>query len=272
MTAHQEFTTLKGFWFLPRMILPLLVLAAAGWVQQPTQIASAESFKRRPQAAENAKPPSSEQAKPSADAELKKILELMDRTAATFRTAQASFVWDQYQRVVNDTDRQKGSVYFKRAGNHLEMAADITDPDKKYVLFSDNKVQMYQPKIDQITEYDTGKHRAEFESFLVLGFGGSGQDMLKSFDVTYAGEEKMGDTNTVKLDLTPKSTTIRNTFQHIILWIDPKLGISVQQQFFEPSGDYRLAKYSDIQVNGKISDSVFKLKTTSKTKTVSPQG
>lgn len=236
------------------LVVAVLVLVIPGWAQQPTQ-----------QTASTARPS-------AASAELNKILEQMDRTAADFRSTQASFVWDQYQRVVNDTDTQRGKVYFKRSGDGIEMAADITDPDKKYVLFTGDKVQMYQPKIDQITEYDTGKHRAEFESFLVLGFGGSGQDMLKSFDVTYAGEEKIGEANTVKLDLVPKSDKVKKTFQHIVLWIDPKLGISVQQQFFEPSGDYRLAKYFDIKVNGKISDGVFKLKTTSKTKTVSAQG
>jgi hypothetical protein len=47
----------------------------------------------------------------------------------------------------------------------------------------------------------------------------------------------------------------------------------VQQQFFEPQGDYRLTKYSEVQVNGKkIPDEVFKLKTTGKTQTVSPRG
>jgi outer membrane lipoprotein-sorting protein len=77
---------------------------------------------------------------------------------------------------------------------------------------------------------------------------------------------------TAKLDLVPKSDKLRNTFSHIVLWIDPARGISVQQQFFEPSGDFRLAKYSDIQLNQKIPDQVFRLKTTSKTKVVSPQG
>jgi hypothetical protein len=46
----------------------------------------------------------------------------------------------------------------------------------------------------------------------------------------------------------------------------------VQQQFFEPSGDYRMAKYSDIQINQKLPDNAFKLKTTGKTKFVSAQG
>ena len=45
-----------------------------------------------------------------------------------------------------------------------------------------------------------------------------------------------------------------------------------QQFFFGNSGDYRLAKYSDIKVNEKIPDSVFKLKTTGKTKFISTAG
>ena len=203
---------------------------------------------------------------------LESVLKKMDSTAANFHTTQADFVWDQYQKVVNETDTQKGKVYFRRVNHETQMAADISQPEKKYVLFTDSKVQLYQPRIDQVTVYPAGKHRAEFESFLVLGFGGGGHDMLKSFDVKYLGTEKVGGDEAAKLDLVPKSQSIRNTFQHIVLWIDPARGVSVQQQLFEPSGDYRLAKYSDIELNQKIPDTVFKLKTTNKTKTVSPQG
>ena len=196
----------------------------------------------------------------------------MDQTAANFTTAQAAFEWDQYQKVVDEHDFQKGMVYFRRAGGEVQMAADISDPKPpKYVLFTDSKVEVYQPKIDQVTTYNTGKDRATIESFLVLGFGGSGKDMLKSFDVSYLGSEKVGGVDAVKLGLVPKSVKVRNNFDHILLWIDPALGVSVQQQLFS-SGDYRLAKYSDIQLHQKIPDSVFKLKTTGKTKFVSPQG
>jgi outer membrane lipoprotein-sorting protein len=203
---------------------------------------------------------------------LEPVLSQMDKTAANFRTTEASFVWNQYQKVVDESEKQEGKVYFRKVGKETQMAADITAPDKKYVLFSDSKVEVYQPKIDQVTVYNTGKNRAEFESFLVLGFGGGGHDMLKSFDVKYLGDEKLDGVDTAKLDLVPKSEKVRNNFQHILLWIDPTRGVSVQQQLFEPSGDYRLAKYSDIQINQRIPDTVFKLKTTSKTKTVSPQG
>lgn len=204
------------------------------------------------------------------NAALERVLGQMDSAAAKFHTTEASVVWDQYQKVVDEHEAQKGKVYFRRSGSEIQMAADITDPDRKYVLFRDSKVQVYQPKIEQVTAYNTGKNRDEIESFLVLGFGGRGHDMLKSFDVKYLGNENVDDMDTVKLDLVPKAANVRNNIDRIVLWIDPARGVSVQQQFFfGNSGDYRLAKYSDIKVNEKIPDNVFKLKTTVKTKFVS---
>lgn len=209
----------------------------------------------------------------SPNAALDRVLSQMDAAAANFRTTEADVLWDQYQRVVDEHEAQRGKVYFRRAGNEIQMAADITEPDQKYVLFSGTKVQVYQPKIEQVTAYNTGKNREAFESFLVLGFGGRGHDMLKSFQVKYLGNEKVDAADAVKLELVPKAVGVRNNVDHIVLWIDPTRGISVQQQFFfGPSGDYRLAKYSDIKVNEKISDAVFKLKTTGKTKFISTQG
>ena len=204
--------------------------------------------------------------------DLERILGQMDTAAAKFHSTEALFVWNQYAKVVDETDTQKGRIYFRRTGNDTQMAADVMEPDKKYVVYSESKVQVYQPKIDQVTVYNTGKNKAAVESFLVLGFGGGGHEMQKSFDVRYLGTETLDGVETAKLDLVPKSDKLRNTFSHIVLWIDPARGISVQQQFFEPSGDFRLAKYSDIQVNQKIPDQAFRLKTTSKTKVVSPQG
>jgi outer membrane lipoprotein-sorting protein len=207
------------------------------------------------------------------DAALEKVLSEMDSAAEKFHTTEASVVWDQYQKVVDEHEEQKGKVYFRRAAHEIQMVADITEPDQKYVLFNGTKVQVYQPKIDQVTVYNTGKNRQEFESFLVLGFGGRGHDLLKSFDVNYLGNEAVEGTDTAKLDLVPKVASVRNNVDHIVLWIDPARGISVQQQFFfGSSGDFRLARYSGIKVNEKIPDSVFKLKTTGKTKFISPQG
>jgi outer membrane lipoprotein-sorting protein len=205
---------------------------------------------------------------PSTD--LEQVLNQMDEAAAKFRTTEADFTWIQYNKVIDDiADTQKGKIYFRRDGRDIQMAADIREPDAKQLVFSGGKIQIYQPRIEQEDIYDAKAHKEEFESFLVVGFGGGGHDMLKSFAVKFLGNEKIGDTETAKLDLTPKSEEVKRNFSHLVLWIDPQRGISLQQQLFETSGDYRLAKYSDIQVNQKISENVFKLKTSSKTKVLS---
>jgi len=212
-------------------------------------------------------------ARPQSDsAGLNRILSQMDATAKNFRSAEASLVSDQYQKVIDETETQKGKVYFRREGAEVQMAADFVEPDKKYVLYSGGKVQVYQPKIDQVNEYNVGKNRGDVESFLVLGFGGNGHELLKSYDVKYLGPETANGTEAGKLELVPKSARLRNNIARIWLWIDPAKGVSVQQQFFEPGGDYRLAKYSQIQINQKLPDNAFKLKTTGKTRFILPQG
>jgi len=213
---------------------------------------------------------------------LETVLKKMDDTAASFRTTQAEFEWDTYTRVIDEVDDvETGTIYYRRSGKEIEMMAEVKKvggsvsqlkPEPKFVLFSKGRVRMYQPKPDQVTDYDLGKNRSDFESYVVLGLGGSGQDLVKAFDVTYVAPETINGVATAKLQLIPKSETVRHSYNRILLWIDLEKGISVQQQFFTPQGDYRLTKYSSIKVNEKISDDVFKLKTTSKTQTIMPRG
>ena len=209
---------------------------------------------------------------PAPGASLETVLDQMDAAAAKFQSAQADFVWDQYQRVVDETDTQKGKLYFRRAGKETQMAADIAEPEKKYMLFAGGKLSVYQPRIDQMTEYDAGKDRESVQTFLVLGFGGRGHDLAKSFSVKLAGVETVGGVRTVKLELVPKSAKARGLFERVVLWVDPARGVSLRQQAWESSGDYRLAHYTNIRLNEKIPDDVFQLKTTSKTKILRPQG
>lgn len=222
------------------------------------------------------------QPRPDDAASLDAVLRKMDAISANFRTAQAEFEWDNYQRVIDEVvDVQTGTIYYRRPNKEIEMSAHVKKagpsasslkPEPKYVLFSEGKIRMYEPKIDRVTVYDLGKEKADLESYVVLGFGGSGQDLQKAFDVTYQGTENVNGVNAAKLQLIPKSERVKRNYNRMVLWIDPDKGISVQQEFFTPQGDYRLCKYSSIKQNEKIPDDVFKLKTTSKTQTFSPRG
>lgn len=220
--------------------------------------------------------------KPDDSANLDSVLRKMDAVASTFRSAQAEFEWDNYQKVIDEVvDVQTGNIYYRHSGKEIEMMANVKKagvsasslkPEPKYVLFSEGKVRMYEPKIDRVTVYNLGKDKADLASYVVLGFGGSGEDLQKAFDVSYQGTEKIGEVNAAKLQLIPKSEGVKKYYNRMVLWIDPDKGIPVQQEFFTPQGDYRLCKYSSIRINEKISEEVFKLKTTGKTQTISPHG
>jgi len=229
----------------PRQIIPFLFAILVGVLA----IAS-HSFAQAPSSNDNAA--------------LEKVLKQMDATAAAFKAAQADFDWDTFTAVVQDHDLKTGTIYYRKQGNGVEMAAEVR-PSKgaavqEYVLYKNGKVQIYNAGTKQTQDYDAGKNNADVQSFLVLGFGGGGHEMLKSFDVRYAGVENVQGVDAVKLELTPKSERARGMFNKIVLWIDPKLGVSVQQQLFAPGGDYKLSKYSNIKLLPKLPDDVFKLK------------
>lgn len=196
-------------------------------------------------------------------AALEQVLNRMDAVAATFKGAQADFEWDTYTAVVNEHDFKYGTIYYRKQGNAIEMSAEVRPskgaPVQQYVLYKSGKVQIYNTGTKQVQTYDAGKSNADVQSFLVLGFGGGGHAMLTSFDVRYAGTEQVQGVDAAKLELVPKSERAKGMFNKIVLWIDPKLGLSVQQQLFSPSGDYKLSKYSNIKLL-KPPDDVFKLK------------
>ena len=202
-------------------------------------------------------------------AALEAILKQMDAGAALFRNAESDFKAETYQKVVNETDTQAGQIYFRRSGKgQLQPAMHFESPDEKYVVYSDGKIRVYQPKIEQVNEYDAGKNRSEIESFMLLGFGGGGHDLQRQFDVQLIGNEDVDGQKTAKLELVPKDPKVKNMFDKIVVWIDAARAISLKQQFFEPSGDYRTTTYTNIKVNVKIADDVFKLHTSGHTKTV----
>jgi outer membrane lipoprotein-sorting protein len=275
--------------YLPKLTAATATLSLTLACAQSAAAQSAAPQSTKP-AAQSQKP-TSQPAAPSSLAQtnatqkssgdLDAVLSQMDESSKGFRNAQADFEWRQYQKVVDETDIQKGTIYFVRGdqdkdkGNKgdkaTQMAAEITVPDKKNIVFAGGDLKLYQPRIDQLTIYHAGKDSGDLESFLVLGFGGRGHDLPKAFDIKSEGYETIDNIRTAKLTMTPKSEKVRNIFQSVTLWIDTARDVSLKQQFFEPSGDYRIAIYSNFKLNTKIRDDVFKIKTTSKTQVLTPQ-
>ncbi|MDE1175155.1 MAG: outer membrane lipoprotein-sorting protein [Edaphobacter sp.] len=196
--------------------------------------------------------------------ELDQVLRQMDTASTKFKSAEADFQWDFYERVVKQTTSEHGSIYFKKNGANLEMGAKVNPPAAKFLSFKDGKLVVFDPNTKDLKVFASGKNRAQYESFLTLGFGGSGSELAKAWTVTYLGTEPLSDgsstINTAKLDLVSKDANVRNMFTHITIWVDTNRGISLKQQFFTPSEDYRTTIYSNIRYNQPVNTKPFEYK------------
>jgi outer membrane lipoprotein-sorting protein len=207
------------------------------------------------------------------------VLKQLDTASAKFQRATADFQWDYYEKVVHDTSTQKGSIYFEREKGSTDMGAILVDPNAgakskpiKVIQYQGGLVQIFDPGVDQITVLHEAGNQAEIESFLTLGFGGSGTDLARAWNVTDLGPESLTDAGqtikTEKLDLVGKDADARKNFTHITIWVDPTRAVSLKQVFYTPSGDYRTATYSNIKVNGNVHKDQFAIKKDKNTTTV----
>lgn len=189
-----------------------------------------------------------------------KVLAQMDAASAKFRSTQADFKWDVLTAVVDEHNIQTGTIYFERHSDSTSMAAYIKQPAVKSVFYDGSTLTYLQPDLKQATLFSAGSNRGQYESFLTLGFGGSGKDLQNNWTVDCQGMETIDGVSTARLDLKPKEQSVASNFSHVVVWIDPARSLSLKQIFYEPSGDNRTATYTAIKYNAKISADTFKPK------------
>src|SRR5690242_5620647 len=132
----------------------------------------------------------------------------MDAASAKFTAVTGDIDYTKVTVLVNDFSTEKGKIYFQKDKNKLRVMLAFTQPAEKFVLFADGKVQLYQPKIAEVQEFTLGKNQDMLEQFLLLGFGTSGTEMLKSYNAVYKGLEKVDGEDAIRLDLTPKAANV----------------------------------------------------------------
>lgn len=235
-------------------------------------MASAHASKSKKPAKASAAEQQSTASKPAAaSGDLAAVLAKMNQSSKGFKSAQGDFEFQSYQKLTNDTDTQKGRIYFRKTGKGVDAAFDIGGPAPKQVVYKDGILRIYEKKINQVTERNVSKNKSDVEAFLSLGFGASGNELQRDYFVKMDDWEMVDGVKTAKLDLTPNKEKVRQTYNKIILWIDPDRDVLLKQQFFELSGDYRVAHYTNMKLNEKIPDDVFRLKTNGNTRTIKPQ-
>jgi outer membrane lipoprotein-sorting protein len=210
---------------------------------------------------------------PSQAQPLEEVLAKMDRAAAGFRGITASVRKVTYTAVIKEEALEKGTMtLFRPKPKDLRMLIEFREPDPRSVAFSGRKVQIYYPKLLLIQEYDLGKQSSLIDQFLLLGFGTSGSDLRKSYDIQWKGIETVGGSKAARLELVPKQADARAHVRMVELWIGEGESQPVQQKIHQPSRDYVLITYSDLKVNPTgLSESSVRLNAPKNAKIERPQ-
>lgn len=196
----------------------------------------------------------------SAAPPVEQVLTNMDKAAANWTGMRANTVWTQYTKLVDDSSAEKGAMAVQRADNgRVDLRIQFNDPYPRDLLVRGTQVEIYKPKIQTLEEYDVSKSKDKLEQALLSGFGVSGKFLSEHYEVKAASEEKVGEQQTVRLELTPKDASMKESVTHIEMWVSTSNWQPVQQRLHQPNGDHRTYLYSNVELNPKLKDSDFRL-------------
>jgi outer membrane lipoprotein-sorting protein len=184
------------------------------------------------------------------------LIEQLNAASKNFKSAQATVAYDNFTYVVRAHDLQTGLIYVERTGASPTMGAAVYDSGSstpaKVLAYDGRQFEMYTPGLNQTDVFKPGANQARYESFLTLGFGGSGSDLQKAWKINDMGAETIDGIKTEKLDLVSNDPSVANVFTHITIWIDAARDVSLKQVFYAPNKDTRTTLYTNIKLNQHI--------------------
>ncbi len=197
----------------------------------------------------------------SGDAELDRVLDRIDRAGKAFRGMSASFQRVQHLAVINEDNKDSGTILLKRIKpREMRMLVSLMQPDKKFVSVEGSKAEEYLPNINTVQVMDLGKkNRSLLDQFFLIGFGTTRAELEGAYVIHLLGSGRLQEQKVAQLELTPKSPDVLEHLKKLELWISDENGFPLQQKFFLPGGEFWTVTYSDIKINPNLPDSALKL-------------
>lgn len=188
------------------------------------------------------------------------IFSRLDQAAQSFVGATAGIRVTTHTGVIDEDETQVGTVAVKRSSpNEMQFLINFTGQDAQAIALRGRTLQIYYPKLNTVREYDVGKYKDLAQKLILLGFGMPGRELAANYDVSNLGDERIQSQDSVHLQLTPRAAEVLKQLSRVDLWISLKTNCPVQQKFYMPGGDYRLATYSDVKINPPLPASALDL-------------
>lgn len=190
------------------------------------------------------------QAAPGPKETLEQVLARMDRAASQFHAMTAQVTYLTHTDILNEDNKETGTATMKKVRpDEVQGLVEFVTPDRKTVTFEKRRMQVYYPKIKTVQVFEVSKS-ADPVKFVLIGFGISGTELAKDYDVSVLPNDAPAGEDLIRLLLVPKSAEAKQYMTKVELWI-PALGdpYPLREKITQPSNDYRLVTYSDLKIN-----------------------
>ena len=183
------------------------------------------------------------------------VLARMDKAAPSFHAMSADVKMVTYTALLKDTTDETGTIKMQRIkpGNvRAILTFNGAQSASPWLGFYGKTLRVYYPAMHTYQDFPVGKESNVLNQYLLLGFGSSGKELAQSYTITFLGAEKVAGKDTSMLQLDPKDPDVKEKLKKVIVWIPNNEANPVQQQFWEPSGNFRKITYSGISLDPKI--------------------
>jgi outer membrane lipoprotein-sorting protein len=195
-----------------------------------------------------------------ADAALQAVFQRMDKAAVTFKGFTADLLKMEHHAIIDDNEKQSGTVAVRKAGPHSIQVLEKFLPDGEQIELDGTRVQDYHPKINTVRADDLGKkYHGLMEEVMLIAFGGNSKDLLDGYQVSLGGSEMVAGQPATRLILVAKDRQLLQTFPKVEVWYSDVTGIAVQQKWYDQGlADYTIQTYTNMKI-GPVSEAQVKL-------------
>ena len=208
---------------------------------------------------------------PTGGESLSELLARMDHASASFTGMTATLKRVDHTEIIGSNEEEVARVKLKRSKTGLVGRVEFPDPNRRTVSLHDRTVEVFYPKSNTVQIVDARDFGQQFDQFLLLGFGTSGKDLEKNYNVRLIGPAMLGDLKTTHIELTPKSKQMLEYFQKAELWMSQGAPYPVQEKVHTNSQDYKLINYTDVKLNALLTDKELELLLPAGVKKIYPQ-
>jgi outer membrane lipoprotein carrier protein len=177
------------------------------------------------------------------------VVERMQRNYDQAKDFTARFSQKYTNSAFNRTKVSTGQLTFKKPGR---MRWDYDPPEPKMFLSTGQLLWMYEPEDKQAFKQDLKQSQLPAALSFLLGKG----KLTDEFEIVPAGEVPYGSPKDYRLSLKPKQP--QATYKSIYFVVDAKTFYVTESVLVNAQGDVNDITFSDLKVNSKVPDAVFK--------------